>query len=434
MSQSAPHPPEVHVPDRHARPLEITVEGSRVLISDFEVDDPVLAGLLAKGDEPGRLLERIISVGARGLATMGLSFDISEVDVRVNRTVERVTDEAAVRVRAMLDEAHRVLSSSLDPEQRSSMVARTVADFGAWRDSFLDQVDPDTSTSHTGRLLDHLRSLLGPGGALDQRLDAALDPSSDDSGLGRVSILIEERFAELREAMAIDRGRKEEAERGTAKGFDFEDQVEDALREIARPLGAIVERTSRSAGALAGEAVVGDFVVEIPDLGRVVVEAKNVRSLALTGKDSILGQLDRAMANRDASVGVCVSAQDAFPREVGPFGTYGNRLLVVDDGEGTMLQVAVRWAIDALRSRLDAGSEVDVNLIEERLQRVRMLAQRFSSNRRALTEISSSVDKVRDSLEDMRRDMLELVEDASVELRRPTRAEVVDLNRRSRAG
>ena len=83
--------------------------------------------------------------------------------------------------------------------------------------------------------------------------------------------------------------------RGTADEEEHGDAIEEALRTVARPLGAIVERTSRSSGSLAGDALVGDFVVEIPDLGRIVVEAKNVRSLALTGGESILGQLDRAL-------------------------------------------------------------------------------------------------------------------------------------------
>ncbi len=403
-----------------------------MIIDGLRVRDPVLVGLLTQSDDHERvaMTERILTVGARGLATMGLGFDLSEVDLRVTRSVERATDEAALRVQSMLDEAHRVLSSSLDPEQRSSMVARTVADFGAWRDSFLEKVDPEASQSHTGRLLDHLRELLGPGGALEQRLTSVLDPSSDTNGIGHVASLIEHRFSELRESMALDRGRREEAERGTAKGFEFEDRIEEALRSIAKPIGAIVERTSRSSGALAGEAMVGDFVVQVPDLGRIVVEAKNVRALALTGKDSILTQLDRALANRDGTVAVCVSAQEAFPREVGSFAVYGDRILVVDDGEGTMVEVAIRWAQAALKARGTSGTEVDLGVVEERLQRLRLMAQRFSTNRRTLTEISSSVDKVRDSLEDMRRDLVEVVDDASSEIRRgEAAAQILPLER-----
>lgn len=411
----------------------VSVDGTRIEIRGIEIDDAILAQQLQSvdGSEHAVVIERALAVGARGLATMGLGLDLAEVDIRVHRSVERVTDQAAQRVQSMLDEAHRVLTSSLDPEQRSSMVARTVADFTAWRDSFLDQVDPDSNDSHTGRLLHSLQSLLGPGGALEERLSTALDPGEDGNGIGQVSALIEERFGELRELLAVDRGRREEAERGTAKGFEFEDAVERNLRSIGRPLGGIVERTSRTAGSLAGDALVGDFVVEIPDLGRVVVEAKNVRSLRLTGGDSILGQLDRALANREAQIAICVSAQDSFPHEVGCFGVYGDRILVVDDGEGTMLGAALRWATASLGTRSKDRPEIDVNAVEERLERLRMMAQRFSTNRRTLTEINASVDKVRDSLDGMRRDLIEFVDDASSALRAPRPAPVLELQRTS---
>jgi len=411
----------------------VLVQGTRVEIRGVALDDPILAQQLESVDLVDRaaVIERALAVGARGLATMGLGLDLAEVDLRVHRSVERVTDQAAQRVQAMLDEAHRVLTSSLDPEQRSSMVARTVADFTAWRDGFLGQVDPDAHDSHTGRLLAHLQNLLGPGGALEERLTSVLDPTDGGSGIGVVSALIEERFGELRELLAVERGRREEVDRGTAKGFEFEDAIEAALRTIARPLGAIVERTSRSPGSLAGDALVGDFVVEIPDLGRIVVEAKNVRSLPLTGGESILGQLDRAMANRDAQMAICVSAQDAFPLEVGCFGVYGDRVLAVDDGEGTMLGAALRWAVTTLRAPSHDRPEIDVGAVEERLERLRMMAQLFSTNRRTLTEINASVDKVRDSLDGMRRDLIELVDDATTALRAPQPAPVLELQRTS---
>jgi hypothetical protein len=419
-------------PEAQVEP-QVSVDGTRIEIRSVVVDDAILAQQLA-GTEPSEraaLIERALAVGARGLATMGLGLDLAEVDLRVHRSVERVTEQAAQRVQSMLDEAHRVLTSSLDPEQRSSMVARTVADFAAWRDSFLAQVDPASNDSHTGRLLHHLQELLGPGGALEARLSSALDPESGGSGLGQVSQLIEDRFGELRELLATERGRREEADRGTAKGFEFEDVIEDVVRSMSRPLGAVVERTSRSGGSLAGDALVGDFVVDLPDLGRIVIEAKNVRSLALTGGESILGQLDRAIANRDAQFGICVSAQDAFPIEVGTFGVYGDRILVVDDGEGTMLGAALRWAVAALRMRDRDRPEIDVSIVEERLERMRMMAQRFSTNRRTLTEINASVDKVRDSLDGMRRDLIEMVDDATSALRAPQPAPVVELQRTS---
>jgi phosphate uptake regulator len=103
----------------------------------------------------------------------------------------------------------------------------------------------------------------------------------------------------------------------------------------------------------------------------------------------------------------------------------------VDDGEGTMLGAALRWAVTTLRAPSHDRPEIDVGAVEERLERLRMMAQRFSTNRRTLTEINASVDKVRDSLDGMRRDLIELVDDATTALRAPQPAPVLELQRTS---
>src|SRR5665811_1170997 len=208
--------------------------------------------------------------------------------------------------------------------------------------SFFEGVDPERANSHTGRLLKEMQILLGPGGALEERLDAALDPTDASSGLARVTELLDRRFTEIREMLALERGHSQEAERGTMKGFEFEEVVEESLRVAARQMGAMVERTSNESGDL--DRIVGDYVVELASGARIVVEAKNKRALALKGEKGILAELDLAMANRHAGVAICVSKHpDAFPKEVGPINVYGRRILVCDDGEGTLLWVALRW-------------------------------------------------------------------------------------------
>jgi hypothetical protein len=137
------------------------------------------------------------------------------------------------------------------------------------------------------------------------------------------------------------------------------------------------------------------------------------------------------MANRGADVAICVSKVEAFPQEVGPFGVYGNRILVVDDGEGTMLAVALRWA--TLVASGDSGPQgaIDMVLVADRLDRIRQLAQLFKANRRALTGVTGSIEQVRSSLDSMRTDLLELLEDVDRALRGGTTGTVVPIARQA---
>ncbi|HEY5579186.1 MAG TPA: hypothetical protein VIL12_05820, partial [Acidimicrobiia bacterium] len=214
-------------------------------------------------------------------------------------------------------------------------------------------------------------------------------------------------------------------EHGTRKGIEFEDVVEARLREAARHLGAIVERTSRSGGSHSN---VGDLTVTLPAGQVVVVEAKNQERISLLGRDGILDELDRAKANREACFAVCVSARPAFPAEVGAFGAYGDKLLVVDDGEGLMVDVAVRWAAAAVAASSNRRAHgFDPDTIAALLTEIRALAQLFSTNRRAMTDIGRSLENVRGSLGEMRARLLSLTDELLSELVPEATAEVVEL-------
>ena len=409
-------------------------------IDGLEVEDGVLAELLSAQPEERQvdMVRRVLEVGARGLLTMGLGIDLAEVDARVRRSVDEVTGEARLQVEQVLAAAQQAFGEHFDPDLRSSMVARAIDEFTQWRDGFLRSFNPDFTDSHTARFLGQVTDLLGPEGMLEARLRGALDPDADGSALSRLSKSIDERFGELRDLLMRERGKQTEADRGTRKGFEYEDAIEEALRETVRSSGCVVERTGRVKGDLGVETLVGDFVVTLPSDRRIVIEAKNTARINLTGKDGILEELDRAMANRSADYAICVSARDAFPKEVGPLGVYGERILIVDEGDGTMLAVALRLAEMAFEQSVDRRTaDVDRVFLQDRMQRLRQLAQLFTNNRRSLTDIKTSVENVHGSLEQIRSELLFLVDEISHEIERsganaPSSAAVVHL--RSGAG
>ncbi len=401
-----------------SRPTSIVLDGSEVTIQAFTTSDPVLATILgaAANTERESTLGRVLEVGARGLAGMGLGIDVAEIDRRVAANLDRVQADTEDQIAALLTRAQTTMAAALDPQQRDSLISRILNDFDSVRDGFVAGIDPDHSDSHTFRFLQRLDGLFGPGGPLAQRLEAALDPNRDGSGMAHLSEVFERRFTELRDMLNQEKGRRDEADAGTRKGLDYEDQIELVIRKLAQPWQALVERTSLQTGELGAGAKVGDYLVVLPDGLRIVIEAKNTRSISVLGAEGILAELDRAKANRHADLAICVSACDAYPAEVGQFAVYGNRLLVVDDGQGVLLEVALRWAVETGRHRPE-DRDIDVDFVEDRVQRIRQLAQLFSSNRRALSEIVSSVERVRTSIDGMRAELLDLTDDVTRSLR-----------------
>lgn len=404
-------------PDESPSP-GIDVTDERLVIRELIVDDPEVTRLVATAphDDRDQLVRRILSVGARGLTTMGIGAGLADVDTRVAAIVKRATEEAEQTVVDVLDRARSALGDQLDPDQRSSLLSRALGEFTGWRDAFLRDLDPAVEDSTATELVARLRDLVGPGGTLDRRLGEALDVDTDGSSLNRLAATISTGFDEMRRDLAraqgAEEGRAAEAERGTAHGLDFEDVVDAILRDWASHIkGATVERTGTVAGSLAAGSRVGDFVVTLPSGDRIVVEAKRHSTIALTGSDGILAELDRAMANRKADAAICIAGRESFPAEVGTFNVYGNRVLTVDEGDGAMSAVALQWATAALARRSDGVAELDGPAVVDRIDRIRKAAESLSGARRAVTNIRVSLDKLHDTLGDLRSEMLDHVGD-----------------------
>ncbi|MGA7272906.1 MAG: hypothetical protein WB239_17675 [Acidimicrobiia bacterium] len=400
-----------------------------VEVDGLRVEDPVVAAILSRHQPPEyqEMVTRMLAVGARGLASMGLGLDLADMDRQVRQTMMEVLEEGRRGVADTLEELTRAVAGQLDPERRASVVGRLLGNLESFKKGLSDLVDPARRDSHAAALLEEMAAMLGPDGPLDTRLRSALDPESDGSGLAAYLRRVEQRLDDLAAMLAENRGREKEADRGTAKGFRYEDELEESLRRWARPLGALVERTGASAGEV-GTGMVGDFVVVMPGGIRIVVEAKNCQTISLNGAGGILAELRRAMDNRSCHGAVCLSRNRSFPAEVGPFGVYGDVVLAVDDLEGTMLAVAMTWAVQ--RASVDGStvdSHVDVGVIADRVERIRSLATQLSSSRRALTDIVGSVEKVRGSLDSVRLDLLEAACDLGVALRPGDGGRVVEM-------
>jgi len=375
----------------------VTIDGDLIHISDLAIESSDLARLLMGVDEAERpaLLLEVVSLGTRGMASLALSATVEHADVRFQRSLERAIDRLQSHVVQVIDHSNRAIDDNLDPDRRTSVMGRAISELSDARTELFEQFDLRRADSQSSLLVEAINRMIGPSGEMQRLLDAAFDPTEEASAFGRIATQVDQRFTEIRDLMLRQDGARQEAERGTAKGLDFEATIDDALRAIGSRIGGcVVEATGSETGRLSAAAKVGDFVIENGRGHRIVVEAKNKATLTLSGKTGILSELSRAIENRRAHFAVCVSACDAFPSEVGGFGVYGNRLLVVDDGEGTLLEAGVRWAFAQLALTEEARPSLDVPAIRERIDRIRQHSGRLTSIKRSLSALKESVDRV----------------------------------------
>jgi len=218
-----------------------------------------------------------------------------------------------------------------------------------------------------------------------------------------------EQYAAILALLEKEKGRQEEAERGTAKGRDFEDALYGRLAELARWLGDESENVSGSKGLVAYEKV-GDYVVRLGDdtaaPGKTIVfEAKKASGYTLK---KIKDELDRAKKNRGADIGIFVFCKGYEPPEVGDFYRLGSDFVVTVDEGSLMSEKAVVFleaayriarAMIVTRVKEEEKESIDEGYIRGEMDNILKALERASDILTKVGTIRNSADAIEKNVE-----------------------------------
>jgi hypothetical protein len=257
-----------------------------------------------------------------------------------------------------------------------------------------------------------------PLGRLRKTLEHQFDPARKGSFIYELRSDLTTEITQLRQDLGLQAAVAEERAKGSQKGIDFQDHVFKLVNRLAAPHGDRVEDTSTLKGALG--VGVGDAVVSLdPESAggldrRIVLEAKNTR-VTLSGKRSILSELDEAMRNRDAYFAIAAvehSFADAFAplRYVAP-----DKVLVAIDAEeadSLSLQVAYQLARALVVARaVRREAQLDVEAILGRLAEINRHLETVRAMKTNLTGAVTSIDNVKRTLDQMKENIEDTVKD-----------------------
>ena len=179
---------------------------------------------------------------------------------------------------------------------------------------------------------------------------------------------MDEKLATLREEVVKLQSEKDkleevaaEAERGTAKGRSYEEEVAAAIDALALPLGddcAAVGDVKESTGKI-GDVVVAIGACHGPPQGRIVFEAKNSR----LSRPEAVRQLDEARRERNADYAVLVvPSEEKVPARMHALREYnGDKLIVAYDADEGPLALQVAYALARARVLMARGGAEGVD-------------------------------------------------------------------------
>jgi hypothetical protein len=348
---------------------QVRTQGGRLWVDGLVVDDECAVRLAraraAHGEDVARLVLDAIAIGARVLDREQTGANADFVKAEFEKAARELDTAFVERARLVAERLDKRIDDVFGPE--NGHVTKALQRHFGDESSVAVQNRVKALLGEVGvQMREDLRKQFSSAGdnnplATFQRM--AIGAMRDNAQAQSLQLkAMDEKLATLREEVVKLQGEKEklaevaaEAQRGTAKGRSYEEEVAAAVDALALPLGddcAAVGDVKEATGK------VGDVVVTIgashgPPQGRIVFEAKNSR----LSRPEAVRQLDDALRERNADYAVLVvPSEDKVPSRMHALREYnGDKLIVAYDADEGPLALQVAYALARARVLMSRG-------------------------------------------------------------------------------
>jgi len=388
---------------------QVRTQGGRLWIDGLVVDDACAVRLArereAHGEDISRLVLDAIAIGVRVLDREQTGANADFVKAEFEKAARELDTAFVERARLVAERLDKRIDDAFGPEN-GHMTKALARHFGD-ESSVAVQNRVKALLSEVGvQMREDLRKQFSSDGdnnplATFQRM--AIGAMRDNAQAQSLQLkAMDEKLATLREEVVKLQGEKDkladvaaEAERGTAKGRSYEEEVAAAVDALAMPLGddcAAVGDVKEATGK------VGDVVVTIgashgPAQGRIVFEAKNSR----LSRPEAVRQLDQAKRERNADYAVLVVPSDEkVPARMHALREYnGDKLIVAYDAEEGPLALQVAYALARARVLMARGDaeNVDGAAVADSVERALAELEEVRRIRQQLTGAKTQIDR-----------------------------------------
>jgi hypothetical protein len=379
----------------------VLVADGVVYVRELEEHDAEVARIVSEADDPVAATSSCLRIGARALRAAHVSVDVDVIE----RSFAELEHRFETKVTAAVDEIARNTAELLDEDDGA--LANAFGTFNESLESLLgDTFDADSKSSVLAKIEE---LVLGT-------MKGLIAPEVDDSPIGRLrKELVEtvqrevsdvaDEVRRVTEHLGILDATEEVYEQTTAKGFDFEDWVDECVSTLAVVHGDLAEPTGTVKGATGSQ--VGDEVVTLnrdDTFGCEACFAIEVKNRKLNLR-STFAELDEAIANREAHAAIAVfRSQEQAPSAV-PFMYSDDKAIAVldpDDGDDSALRLAYMWARWTVRKQIAASDEdeaVDLERVRCLLDDASRSLERHATIKRAHTAARKGIDHAGEQVE-----------------------------------
>jgi hypothetical protein len=413
--------------------LTINESSKEIIIEDMMVSNPDIYSFLCDKENKEEWVERALIVGCAGLKQMILTDNVDYVEKKFNDFLQQAKglfQEQSEEVSQKIDDTfsldkttsplYKLQSLILDYFDEDKGKFKHLVDTYFDKDEgeirhLLDQsFDLKSTDSAFSLLIKNIEEMTGKD---EDTIKELLDPHKTDSPAEKLKKEIFTKFTELKEQemkQLSDRIKEmreqelkdirdvvlkveaveEEKQKGTAKGFEFEDIVYESLTDICSSFTDNVEAVGEATGKSSKK---GDIIIDVDgdEKNRIVIECKDASSY--TAKKTI-EEISEAIANRNAAFGIFLfSSKDKIPNQFNSIKITDSYIITYMDNDN--LHFAYRLARSLLKCSQTTCSEIDTSKIMAEMKRIEELVDNIDNMQKKVTQIINSGDYLKTELQ-----------------------------------
>lgn len=395
----------------------VRLEDGRLQVDGLEVTDPAAVELARQREELGQRLDELVTqmveIGARVLSREQTAAEADYVRAEFERQARDLEASFGERAQAVSTDLNEKIDAAFGAE--AGLVPRLLErHFGeessAAVQNRVEALVKELLAGHKEALARQFTAT-DESNPLGQFQKAAVDAIKQTSeAQAKQLVEMNRTITELRsqlEGLAAQEEKEEavaaEAEKGTAKGRSYEEQVVEALAALAGARGDHAEGVGEltEGGGKTGDAVVEVGAQSGPTRARIAFEAKDSR----LSRPKMIETLDRAREQRSADFAVLVVPSD----EKVPAGTLvleeiqGDKMVVTwDPADGSTLTLETAYALARARVLMTGGGgEADAAQIADAADRALELLKQVKKIKNSLTSAKTQIDSGAGAVEEM---------------------------------
>jgi hypothetical protein len=391
---------------------QVRTQGGRLWIDGLVVDDPCAVRLAREREraheDVARLVADAIAIGARVLDREQTGANADFVRAEFEKTARELDAAFVDRARVVAERLDKRIDDVFGPE--NGHVTKALArHFGDESSVAVQNRVKALLADVAVQMREDLRKQFSSDGennplATFQRM--AIGAMRDNARAQAEQLrAMDAKLAVLREDMLRLQAEKDkleevaaEADRGTAKGRSYEEEVALAIDALALPLGDDCEAVGdvKEATGKKGDVVVAIGAAQGPAQGRIVFEAKNSR----LSRPEAVRQLDEARRERNADYAVLVvPSENKVPARMHALREYnGDKLIVAYDVDEGPLALQVGYSLARARVLMARGGAegVDGAAVADWVERAVGELEEVRRVRQQLTGAKTQIDRASD--------------------------------------